>query len=49
MWAVAFTLAFCALLSVLYDIYTYESRQAKWEKEHPGQEYVWNYRKLTRQ
>ena len=35
-----------ALISIGYDIYTYEKRQTAWEKAHPGKMYIRNYHKL---
>ena len=33
--------------SVCWDIYSIDNRMDKWEKNHPGQRYIRNYRKLT--
>lgn len=41
-----FMVATCA--SVFLDLFNYEDRQAKWEKEHPGATYMRGYRKLER-
>ena len=43
---VALVLCLCALGSVLYDVFTYEERQLKWEKAHPGSTYIRGYRKF---
>jgi len=44
-----FMIAICTpAISVTCDILTYEMRQDEWEREHPDQVYVRNYRQLTR-
>ena len=37
------------IASVCYDVYTYETRQDKWEKAHPGATYIRNYRKFEKE
>lgn len=44
-----FPLLLLATISVAWDLYTYGDRQKKWEKAHPGQTYIRNYRKLIGQ
>lgn len=34
--------------SVVYDIFTYEDRQTKWERAHPGSTYIRGYRKFEK-
>lgn len=36
-----------AAVSVGADYITYEDRQTKWERAHPGQNYIRGYRKIN--
>lgn len=42
-WLVA-----AALVSTLFDLTWYSTRQDNWEKKHPGKVYIRNYRKLKK-
>lgn len=34
--------------SIAYDVFTYEARQTKWERAHPGSTYIRGYRKFEK-
>lgn len=38
---------FALMISIVWDVYTYDKRQDDWEREHPGATYIRGYRKLT--
>lgn len=40
---------FILIGSIGWDLFTYEQRQTKWEREHPGATYIPGYKRTLRQ
>lgn len=50
MWSLAVFLYIVWLTcSVCWDLYSYEDRQKRWERAHPGATYIRGYRRFEKQ